>query len=218
MGEVRLTMLMKSPFETPRKGSAMTEAERKRGRSMTDTVVASDGSNRLPILAAEINDMHQKAVHHAGAAVFYGQSAVESAIKAGGLLLEAKKTVAHGQWLPWLRANITFSERTAQAYMRVARRGDEIRSTADLSLGKALDLVAGPSRITADDELTAWLEHARIRRAQRPADVHGTHVLPQIASENSGKCGIASGGATTTLQGVARSAGTTPPAARAPRK
>ena len=39
-------------------------------------------------------------------------------IKIGGLLLEAKERVGHGEWLPWLRKELSMSERTAQRYMK----------------------------------------------------------------------------------------------------
>jgi hypothetical protein len=72
-------------------------------------------SNRLPVLAAEINEAHALALKHA-------DSAVEQAMRCGNLLMEAKAKAPHGHWLPWLRQNVEFSERTAQAYMRIAQR------------------------------------------------------------------------------------------------
>ncbi len=68
------------------------------------------GTLGLDILAAKIRE-HHKAV---GAAIVH-------AIKAGQLLLEAKRKVGHGNWLPWLEANCEMSERTAQNYMRIAK-------------------------------------------------------------------------------------------------
>ena len=76
-------------------------------------------SNRLPILADEIVRYHL-----AGREAF--ASAAEYAIKAGEALIEAKKLVKHGDWLPWLRANCKLSERTAQLYMRIAAGKEEL--------------------------------------------------------------------------------------------
>jgi hypothetical protein len=73
---------------------------------------------------------------------------VEYAIDAGNLLLEAKEQLKHGQWLPWLAANCTMSERTAQLYMRLARNRaaieDQMKSAgvADLTLEQAAALIA----------------------------------------------------------------------------
>jgi ParB-like chromosome segregation protein Spo0J len=68
--------------------------------------------------------------------------------EAGRLLLEARAKLPHGRWLPWLAANVRFSERTAQCYMRVAKRWDELEGkaqrVADLSYRDALALLAAP--------------------------------------------------------------------------
>ena len=95
----------------------------------------------LKSLAGRINDTHAAA---AGASFRAG---VQHAMEAGGLLIEAKEKVGHGEWLPWLRANCEFSERTAQAYMRVAKRAGELEANphvADLPLREALALLAAP--------------------------------------------------------------------------
>jgi hypothetical protein len=119
-------------------------------------------SNRLPTLAEEINEAHELAMQHASAAVMHG-------VKVGQLLLEAKDTVPHGKWLPWLRENVAFSERTAQAYMRVAdKTPPEIRNgAADFSLRKALRYISGPRRMTEEDELRGLLQRTAQRSAQR---------------------------------------------------
>jgi hypothetical protein len=45
------------------------------------------------------------------------QSAVQHAIRAGELLIEAKAAVGHGNFGPWLKANFPGSRRTAERYM-----------------------------------------------------------------------------------------------------
>jgi DNA modification methylase len=45
---------------------------------------------------------------------------IPHAVLAGELLNQAKQGLAHGQWVPWLRANFKGSVRTAQTYMSVA--------------------------------------------------------------------------------------------------
>jgi hypothetical protein len=50
------------------------------------------------------------------------QRGAEHAIEAGRLLLQAKATVRHGNWLEWVGANCRFAERTAQLYMRLRRK------------------------------------------------------------------------------------------------
>src|SRR5262249_3753186 len=92
-------------------------------------------SNSLADLAARIN-----AAHEAAAAAL--KSSVIHAMQAGDLLIEAKKQVDNGEWLPWLKANFPFSDRTARLYMQVARsRADievKLATVADLTLRDVL--------------------------------------------------------------------------------
>jgi hypothetical protein len=101
-------------------------------------------SNLIPHLsklAERINAEHRQA--HAALCV-----GLEHAKNAGALLLEAKEQCEHGQWLPWLEANVCFSIRTAQAYMRVAERWPELEAKAQglahLTFEQALDYLAEP--------------------------------------------------------------------------
>src|SRR4051794_38084215 len=72
-----------------------------------------------------------------------GREAVARAVEAGALLLEAKKKVGHGGWGEWLERNRQMAERTAQAYMRLARELPKLepakaQRVADSSLRDAL--------------------------------------------------------------------------------
>jgi hypothetical protein len=96
----------------------------------------------LADLASEIGEAHRQCVAAAS-------SALEYARRAGELLIEAKARVAHGEWLPWLKANFDFSEKTAQNYMRLAREWPKLveanpQRVADLSCREALRLLAAP--------------------------------------------------------------------------
>ncbi len=50
------------------------------------------------------------------------RNTLECAIKIGQELLAVKEALAHGQFLPWLKAEFGWSERTAQNFMSVAER------------------------------------------------------------------------------------------------
>jgi hypothetical protein len=74
-------------------------------------------------------------------------------MKAGALLIEAKRLVAHGEWLDWLRDNCTVKVSTAQAYMQVARElpakleeYDKSLATRDLGFEEARALIAGTTQ------------------------------------------------------------------------
>lgn len=118
----------------------------------------------LPALALAINEEHALAERHA-------ELAIHRAKRAGDMLVAAKQQIQHGQWLPWLATNCpTIKERTARAYMRLARNWEALESksadSAVLTIDAALKLLAEPrdesetAPITLDD-LIALDEHAK---------------------------------------------------------
>jgi hypothetical protein len=113
-------------------------------------------SNRLPVLAAEIRRAHADVQEAA-------KTAAEHAIRAGHALIEAKKLVKHGEWLPWLREHCALPERTAQLYMRIAKSGLESATDADLGLqaaAKAMVIhLADPWEEQEPEHLREWLVH-----------------------------------------------------------
>jgi hypothetical protein len=97
---------------------------------------------RLDTLAGRIN-----AEHHACETA--ANAALEHALAAGDLLLEAKSACPHGAWQAWLENSFAGSVRTAQAYMRVAAHRDEVeaaktQSSAPLSLAGVLKALSTP--------------------------------------------------------------------------
>jgi hypothetical protein len=109
-------------------------------------------------LAIRINKTHALAMQHAGEAIGF-------AIACGELLLEAKASVPHGQWLPWLRTNVAFGERSAQGYMRIAQRLPNPQRVADLPLRRVLGELRTPlrtSREAIDADLTAWMSESKV--------------------------------------------------------
>jgi hypothetical protein len=96
----------------------------------------------LADLAARIQSEHREACLSA-------QKTIEHALKAGDLLLKAKALAGHGYWSDWLHSHCDISERTAQAYMRLARNRPAIeaakaQATADLTIEDALQGLATP--------------------------------------------------------------------------
>jgi hypothetical protein len=90
--------------------------ERARTLCGSEDSMTHAGTNRLPVLAAEIRMAHadvQEAI----------KTAAQRAIEAGHALIEAKELVDHGGWMPWLREHCALPDRTARLYMQVARSG-----------------------------------------------------------------------------------------------
>ncbi|MBF5004769.1 DUF3102 domain-containing protein [Diaphorobacter caeni] len=91
-------------------------------------------------LAQAINDKVLEAESKA-------RGAMECALEAGALLVQAKEQVAHGQWENWLRENCTVAPRTARSYMKLATAfpalpDAERQRVADLPLREAVKAIA----------------------------------------------------------------------------
>lgn len=108
--------------------------------SDTDEKVAIE-SAKLTKLATEINAEHQKCLGSL-------QTGLSHAVKVGELLMQAKALCRHGAWEPWVSENFDASLRTAQAYMRVAKRLPDLKPKAQraalLTLREALTELAEP--------------------------------------------------------------------------
>jgi hypothetical protein len=83
-----------------------------------------------------------------GFAVGAVETAIEHARRCGEMLIEVKRAVGHGRWLPWLDRYCRFSERKAQYLMTLAANWGELQAksadVADLTLTQAL------AKLTAD--------------------------------------------------------------------
>ena len=104
----------------------------------------SDNLPALADLARQINAEHE-ACHAAM------RASVEHAVRAGVLLIEAKAGLPHGEWAGWIDAHCEFSDRTARAYMRLAKELPKLdeekrQHVAEMPLREALVSIADPER------------------------------------------------------------------------
>ena len=79
----------------------------------------------------------------------------ESVIAIGNKLIEAKKIVGHGNFLPWIKTEFGWSEDTAQRFMRLADDKNRNLRNLDVPLS-ALYLLAAPN--TPDEAIDAVSE------------------------------------------------------------
>ena len=131
---------------------------------MKKTTAATTEKPDLRSLAAKIRAEHGKATASA-------INALEHAVKAGRLLIEAKGAVDHGKWLPWLKANCPeISDRTVQAYMQVAKHApklleDKSAAAAHLTLSAALKKLTKSGKAADVVKRRADVEHQARRAA-----------------------------------------------------
>ena len=64
--------------------------------------ITAPGSNRLAVLAADIRAAHADILRNA-------EAMAERALAAGAWLIEAKETLSHGAWEPWLTEHVGMS-------------------------------------------------------------------------------------------------------------
>jgi ParB family chromosome partitioning protein len=77
------------------------------------------------------------------AAIGAPRASLDYAVACGRLLLEAKPSVAHGDWLPWIQATLSFGPRQAQKYIRVAERAEQMRiENSHFAIDEALAVIA----------------------------------------------------------------------------
>jgi hypothetical protein len=86
--------------------------KRARGESPNTTIYTqhSKGGEANNIAADEINRLHRGIIGSL-------RRSIGDAIRIGELLTTKKGKLKHGEWIPWLEAEIEFPERTAQRYM-----------------------------------------------------------------------------------------------------
>jgi hypothetical protein len=105
------------------------------------------------------NEELAKRIRAEHATVISAVKVVPRAIAAGELLLQAKNRMGHGQWLFWLEIHCALPPRTAQRYMNLASRKDELAqrarpkyaTLADLPLSEADRLLKTPRPSRTND-------------------------------------------------------------------
>src|SRR5215204_2584502 len=80
----------------------------------------------LEELAERINEKHRAHDATVKSALRQMSTALDHALAAGDLLIEARKLSPYKTWKPWLRATCEVSVRRAEEYMYIAERRDKI--------------------------------------------------------------------------------------------
>ena len=100
--------------------------------SDTLTVIKSTTSELSLSFADTINSLHSECMIMDNQLEYIVLQKINKVRECGVMLTEAKAQVAHGQWIGWIKVNLTMSEDTAQLYMRFAKANAEpVRYLAD---------------------------------------------------------------------------------------
>ena len=89
---------------------------------MSDTLTVSKSTtSELSLSFADtINSLHSECMIMDNQLEYIVLQKINKVRECGVMLIEAKSQVAHGQWLGWIKVNLTMSSRTAQLYMLFA--------------------------------------------------------------------------------------------------
>lgn len=120
------------------------------------------------------------------------RTSLSHARRCGELLNDAKAKVKHGEWEAWLKENCHLSVRTAQLYMRLANKGDELaakaQSIADLTIAEAADLLSTPrSKVVEVVEAPTPSEIADDDLEPQPVEVTPTQTLSPVLAQTRTK-------------------------------
>jgi Protein of unknown function (DUF3102) len=74
----------------------------------------------------EINELHQENCKAA-------EATIERAIRIGELLSAQRALCKHGDWLPWLKANVNFDQKTAHNYQRIYKNRVKLGNVPNLA-------------------------------------------------------------------------------------
>jgi len=132
----------------------------------------------LESLAARINAEHR-------ACEVAVASAVEHAIRAGEMLVEAKKHSGHGNWLPWLQENFEGSHDTAQVYMRLARNREFLLNNEHARFSSIRGAVTELKREDREKR-----RHAQLDRRERWREEHAQRQREFIRRARAGEVRI----------------------------
>jgi hypothetical protein len=96
------------------------------------------------------------------------RSALESAIKIGEHLLEAKKIAGHGRFIPWLKQNFRVGRMQANKYIRAAQNADRLRANVNSEFTFSLNAI--PALLADRPATTATKQFRRTKPLQKVLD------------------------------------------------
>ena len=88
--------------------------------------------------ALEINQLHEEICGEL-------KMTIAKAIRIGELLTKQKTICGHGNWLPWVAANLKFSQQSVDRYVKAFKRQGKFLPGGNLGLKEFIGEVAGPN-------------------------------------------------------------------------
>ncbi len=96
-------------------------------------------------LTNEIVQLHDEITHSL-------RTSLEKAIRIGELLAGQRQALKHGEWLPWVKEHMPFTDQTARTYMKFHLNKDYLKFKKPLNLEEAYNLLLPKSGTTNTGE------------------------------------------------------------------
>lgn len=150
-------------FDHWQKSSESTDAvyqqylDRRREREIARVVprVSINNAGKINVLHQELEDL--------------SRVALQKVLECGSLLTEQKAALKHGEWLPWCKENLKFSDRQARKYIAIWEGRDKLELSSDLGVTDAYRIVSGkrhPSASPAQKAIAAFRKLSEQERAE----------------------------------------------------
>jgi len=149
-------------------------------------VAIIDGNERLPQLARKINEAHASVEAQLNQVEQHKGYALEQAVAVGDALNEAKASLSHGQFQPWLDENCPNVKRTQVTdYMRLARAVADgqlqITRAGNLSIRDAVKQLSAPQKtLKGDNQLSPPQQSRQSAAAPSPTEGAAQNVDVQL--------------------------------------
>lgn len=95
---------------------------------------------------------------------------LDKAIQIGELLIQQKRALPHGEWIPWIQENLPFSDQTARNYIRLYLNRNELKSKNVLDLTTAYKALQQPKK-------TERIPMIKYFRKPEPEDLAGYYLF-----------------------------------------
>jgi hypothetical protein len=135
-----------------------------------------------PLPGAQVDQPNPALAEHAEAIRHLGKRVISDVIEIGRRLVECKKIVGHGGWLPWLDREFGWTEQTALNFIRIYEAGkSESKKFLDLDLPiSGLYLLFAPSTPPeAQAEITERVETGEKVTVEVVKEVIDKHPKPK---------------------------------------
>ena len=111
------------------------------------------------------------------------KDALANAIRIGELLTQQRNECKYGEWMPWLKANVQFADRTAEKYMRLYKHKDKFEGCSNLTEAYQLTIPKSDRFVAPEGEPEHSIEAKELKPHPQRDEIVGLHNLGKNQTE-----------------------------------